>query len=404
MDLQELIGTYTQDQLEKQAQAQFQPNPGLAFGPYLIGYGADGFAYGLLALQFLQWYTMSYQTERTSIKLLVWWTFLGCTAYTALTARWMLNLFAYGFDVYVNFYNFEWISTLLFTGGLVLIPVTGFFAHRAYTLLGNPRWFGWMICPILLISFGNCLALRIKAPVIVSGPLLKDQPAFTAILVSWLSIVVITDLIVTGTICWALLKRRVTGKGFAKTDRVIKKFIVISIQAQLFPTLFSLGVMIGFLTVRRWNFTVMLMSTPKVYAIALLGILNARHYLHNDLIAQKDTQPDQTGLPQQSSSHKTTLTDRLRAQASRRTLDRFQTPNSIQAEIHVQTETIQETYRLQPFLFKKSINRTPSAIFADPEASSFEMTPEEELGEIVLGESKEQEVQTKVLDQRSRNQ
>ncbi|OCF60259.1 hypothetical protein L486_02939 [Kwoniella mangroviensis CBS 10435] len=403
--------TLYREQLELEARAQFENNQGISFGPYVFGYAADGFAFGLLALQVLQWYTMSHATERKTIRILVWWTLFISTGYTVLSARWMMNLFAFGFDVYRNFYNFSWVSTFFLLDGLIQTPITAFFAHRAHVLLGRPKWFLFTIIPSLLVTFSTCLALKIKAPPIVTDRLSERSRLFTDLLQSWLVLTVFIDLIVTGAICWSLLMRKSAVKSFETTDGWIKKSLIVFLEAQVAPTIFSACFLIAFAAIPQWNLSAFFLCvnpgtniadigehmslitlnssdrcTPKVYAVSFLAILNARHFLKRDLAPQGVFHINRPVFPRLA-SYKSAFAAKmnLQAQPPKRFPPQFRSVNGTETEIHIETETIQETYHLQPYPIKRSINRDPAyETSSEIEDLSLAQEPIEELGDILL--------------------
>ncbi|WVQ64197.1 uncharacterized protein L199_002359 [Kwoniella botswanensis] len=378
--------TLYREQLELEARAKFENNQGISFGPYVFGYAADGFAFGLLALQVLQWYTMSHATERKTIRILVWWTLFISTGYTVLSARWMINLFAFGFDVYRNFFNFSWVSTFFLLDGLIQTPITAFFAHRAHVLLGRPKWFLFTIIPSLLVTFSTCLALKIKAPPIATDRLSERSRLFTGLLLSWLVLTVFIDLIVTGAICWSLLMRKSAVKIFETTDGWIKKSLIVFLEAQVAPTIFSVCFLIAFAAIPQWNLSAFFLCTPKVYAVSFLGILNVRHFLRRDLAPQGVFYINRPVFPRLA-SYKSAFAAKmnLQAQPPKRFPAQYRSANGTETEIHVETETIQETYHLQPYPIKRSINRDPTyETSSEIEDLSLEQELVEELGDILL--------------------
>ncbi|WVW81157.1 hypothetical protein I302_103148 [Kwoniella bestiolae CBS 10118] len=346
------------EHLETEARSLYQSHQGLAFGPYVFGYAADGFAFGLLGLQVLQWYTMSYATERRMIRILVWWTFCVSTAYTILTARYMLNLFAFGFDVYRNFFNLSWVTTFFLLDAVIQTPITAFFAHRAHILLGRPRWFTMIMVPLLLLTFSTCFALKIKAPRIAIDRLSERSRLTTSLSLSWLTLTVFQDLVVSGAICWSLLCKKSLVKAFEETDGWMKKLVIVFLEAQAAPTIFVCG-----------ETSVESLSLLPMYTESLCSVF----------------QINRPKFPRLS-SYKSAFTVKIHYPNSPQPgSDRYRAANATQTEIRVETETIQETYHLQPYPVAKSVNRGRShESFSDAEVVSLGQTPVEELGDILL--------------------
>ncbi|WVQ94386.1 hypothetical protein IAU59_001465 [Kwoniella sp. CBS 9459] len=345
-------------QLEASARSLYQSNQGLAFGPYLLGYAADGFAFGLLLMQILQWFTLSWATEKMSIRILVWYILIFGTVQTALSSRWMFNLFAFGFDNYRNFFNFRWSSTFLLMTACMQTPVAALFAHRAYIFANRARWVLLTTLPLLLISLVSIIIVKAKAPVM--STFLFDPEYLTARVAAyvWLGTAIVANVIITFTIGWAMLSPRTTIQAFSESDKLSKKLIIIGLESLFAPTLFYAVFMVVFLAAPQYHISAFFMCLPKVFGISFLGSLNARHYLHRDLSSPPLNPPDRSLLP--------CLTKRFSLFALKgndhqqeHNAGLFAFPDHTQTEIHVQTETIQETYRLEPIPVKHSINRSP---------------------------------------------
>ncbi|WWD22624.1 hypothetical protein CI109_107117 [Kwoniella shandongensis] len=340
------------DQLESIGHEMFTPNQGLAFGPYILGFGVDAFTYGLLVIQFLHWFQVSSATDRRAIKALVWYILLTSTAYSILSTVYMFELFVYGYSVYRNFYDFNWITTFFIGVCLMQTPVSGFFAFRAYYLLGKSRLFAIITSTLLTISFATCIAVKVVAPKVTVSVGADSYPATFILLVVWLATIMITDVIVTLSITYALLRTRLGFRGFERTDNLIRKIVMISIEAQLIPTVFTAGFLITFAAAPNGNLPAFFICTPKIYALALMSVLNARQFLQKDLGPRPH--PQRPMYIPRISSYKSNNPQNQAAQNAAGV-----GAGQTQTEIHVQTETIQETYQLKSEPAKRSINRDP---------------------------------------------
>nr|XP_019013928.1 uncharacterized protein I206_00005 [Kwoniella pini CBS 10737]OCF52709.1 hypothetical protein I206_00005 [Kwoniella pini CBS 10737] len=336
--------------LEAKARLEYKPNQGLAFGPFLFGYAADGFAFGFLALQILQWYTLSYRTETRIVRAIVIWTLLLSTLYTALSIRYMLNLFAYGFDVYRNFYNFSWVSTFLLLSGFIQTPISCFFAHRAYIFTGRSKAFAWTTFPIIVVTLVICITLKATAPPVWTEHLLAQ---------SRLALTVVRDTIISGTITWALVSGKTDVQAFEKTDKWAKKAVIIFIEAQYAATLFALAFVISFIAIPRSNLTAFFMCTPKAYAVTVMGALNGRILFKRDLIPANAVQLKHPffGVFNSCASGISCLLPHTNKRNQNQ--NQSDSINATQTEIHVETETIQQTSQLEPLQVKQSVNRDP---------------------------------------------
>ncbi|WVR03040.1 hypothetical protein IAU60_000029 [Kwoniella sp. DSM 27419] len=330
--------------LEAAARALYEPRKSLVFGSYVLGYGAGNFAYGLLLLQVYQWLTTSWSRERISVRAIVGITFLLSTLVTALNSKNMFLLFVTGYDVYWKFLTYKTVTTDLLVASIMQLPICFFFSRRAYELSDRRQWVVWMTFPFLIMSVVSALLLKILSPEF--GFQLFD-PAYQNARRSlhvYLAAQMVAELTITCTITWALTSKRTSVEPYQPTDPLITKIMVVGLESQLVPTMFSSGFLISSFIYPEYHVSSFFMCTPVVYVVSLLGMLNARHYL------QRDLAPEPTfdfARPIVARLESAWVGDKAKNDSN----------DHIQTEIRVQTETIRETYHLEPVPFKPSINR-----------------------------------------------
>ncbi|WVQ82865.1 hypothetical protein IAT38_005000 [Cryptococcus sp. DSM 104549] len=287
--------------LEQMARVAYGTNKGYSFGPFIIGYAAVVFFYALLLTQVLKWFRRSARKDTWVIRSLVFAMWSLCTIYVILTSDYMVHQFAYGFGTYRQFYNFSWITTFLLLDMLIQTPVSAFFAVRAYRLSGKNKILGFINIVLLIVAFGSCIGLKISSPNIATEIALEEYMPTVILLIIWASTAMITDIIVTSTIICALVKANLGFTGFDRTEKLIRRVVVLSVEAQMIPTLCSAAFIVTFGVTRGGNLSAIWMCTPQIYALAFLAILNLRETLSRDITPAIHHPP--TGLSHLPSFH-----------------------------------------------------------------------------------------------------
>ncbi|WVQ72177.1 hypothetical protein IAR50_001722 [Cryptococcus sp. DSM 104548] len=268
--------------LEELGQSHYASNKNLAFIPILTGFALTCAFFGLLVLQVLFWIWRAAKRDWWVIKLVVAHVFLAAAAYMALEFVWIADNFATGFGTYYHFYKFSPVANF-FLITIMQTPVSGFFSARAYRLTRGNRVAAIVPNVLLFISFASGITLRIVAPVYATGLTWNVHPVTVSMLFVWASSAMVADLIVTFTITYALLQSKLGFTGFVRTDKLIKKVIIISVEAQLIPTLCSLAFLITFATTPGTEIAALWLFTPLMYPIAFMAVLNSRKGLARQL-------------------------------------------------------------------------------------------------------------------------
>ncbi|ODO00441.1 hypothetical protein I350_07082 [Cryptococcus amylolentus CBS 6273] len=284
-------------QLEEYGQNHYGENKERAFVPMLLGFALTCSFFGLLVLQVLFWVWRTAKRDWWVIKVVVAHVFMAATAYMALEFYWISQNFATGFGTYYRLYKFSPIANFFLITTVMQTPVSGFFSLRAYRLTRGNLYSAIIPNVLLLISFGSCIALRIVAPEYATHIAYSNHPVTLSMLLVWAVTAMIADLIVTFTITYALLQSKLGFTGFVRTDKLIKKVIIISVEAQVIPTLTSLAFLITFVTTPSTEISAFWLFSPLMYPIAFMAVLNSRKGLERQLAPRLGQVADPSQIP-----------------------------------------------------------------------------------------------------------
>ncbi|KIJ24985.1 hypothetical protein M422DRAFT_259369 [Sphaerobolus stellatus SS14] len=89
------------------------------------------------------------------------------------------------------------------------------------------------------------------------------------------------DTIITGSLCWYLYK---TPKEFARTQLLVNKLIVYTVNTSFWTTLFVVLDLIAFIVwPKNWVYVGVFLLISKLYTNSVLGILNSRQRLRDEI-------------------------------------------------------------------------------------------------------------------------
>ncbi|RSH91803.1 hypothetical protein EHS25_009173 [Saitozyma podzolica] len=291
--------------VEAQAQELLGGNPGFWLGPELIGTFVDAIFCGVMIMQFAQWVSFS-RNDRNYTKMVVYGSFTASIGGTVYSIWYAMHLFVYGFGVWANFLSTSYTAYFLIPDFLTAVLVQGFFAERAYRLTGNSKFFLAVAILLMIFCFGSSVALLVSFNVLSSA---TQIPSLRAVAYTWISAQLATDLTMTGTIMYGLIKSRT---GWSETDKLVKRLVALSMETQLPPTLLAFGLMITYTvdpTTLIDIFFIMVLS--KAYICGLLGALNSRYHLRRDADgrgSENTFKGARSGRPTQATVHVATET------------------------------------------------------------------------------------------------
>ncbi|WRT69817.1 uncharacterized protein IL334_006808 [Kwoniella shivajii] len=261
---------------ESQAKDQVMGNLGSHLSPLLLGMGVDSLLMGVAICQFTRWWNHS-KTEAGHIRFLVYLASIGGVIGTIFTWATTLHMFSYEYGNYSQFMKCDWIAWYGVIDPLTKISVQAFYAERAWRINRRNH--------VILFSIGLCLCLSVTGSVgyaFVTRTKTMDQFDTTAnvFFYLWPGACISADLIITSSIMYGLYHSR---SGLEHTNKLVKKLMRISLEAQVPPTIVALTFFLNFAASSMSSIVQFIaIIHPKVYLIGCLAILNSREDLRNN--------------------------------------------------------------------------------------------------------------------------
>ncbi|WWC65996.1 uncharacterized protein I303_108618 [Kwoniella dejecticola CBS 10117] len=262
--------------VEEIARKQVTGNLGSHLSPLLLGMGVDALLLGVAINSFCRWWTHS-KKEATHIRFLIYLASIGGVIGTIFTWATTLHMFSYSYGTYSQFTKCNWIAWYGIIDPLTKISIQAFYAERAWRI--NKRNY------LILVLIGVCLCLSVTGSVgyaFTTHTLTMDEFDTRANLFFylWPGACISADLIITSSIMYGLYHSR---SGLEHTDRLVKKLMRVSLEAQVPPTLVALLFFLQFAADSMSSIVQFIaIIHPKVYLVGCLAILNSRQDLRRD--------------------------------------------------------------------------------------------------------------------------
>ncbi|KAH7907171.1 hypothetical protein BJ138DRAFT_1093049 [Hygrophoropsis aurantiaca] len=227
--------------------------------------------YGMICMQTF-FYFQNYPDDRRGIKVLVGCIWILETAHTALSIHFIEFYLIMNFSDSTTLEYAVWsMPATYFIGFFIAYAVNLCFIWRIW-LLSKKRWIG--ICLVILATIrlgfglGNCsLSFRYSA--------WKEFRAhvFPTMVTGWV-ISAVVDTLIASSLCYYLHKRRT---GMKRTDSIINRLLLYSINTGAITSFFAILVIIMFLGLpTTLAFIGFVQVQSKFYAVSLFATLNTR--------------------------------------------------------------------------------------------------------------------------------
>ncbi|KAJ7290528.1 hypothetical protein C8J57DRAFT_1276064 [Mycena rebaudengoi] len=256
-------------------------NPGinLILGPVILGIIINTFIFGIVFMQAITYYTgSSYKKDSWVIKGLVSWSLLldmfhSCAVIFVI---WEYCIIHFGDTVFLGTTPWPYPTTPIFST-CASVPIQIFLAWRVKRLSNS-----WPIFSVLsMLSIASGIMAFISAIRAVQASNIKDFAALIPVVDTWLALSVVCDLSLT-TLLFIYLRRSRTG--FTKTDSVIMRLTIQSIETASFSTLNSVMDLITFTVLQNTNFHfIFALLSGRMYTNTLLATLNSRDKMREDM-------------------------------------------------------------------------------------------------------------------------
>lgn len=246
-------------------------------GTLLVGIFFNTYLYGIVSYQFAAYYQAKFN-DRLPVKCMVWFLFFLDTFHSiaAIYMAWVYMVTNYANPTALQYAAWPYPFTPI--GTAVAAFVTHMFLNdRIYRLTNNKVLYG-IITAMALPTFALGIACGVKAWIIF---VIADMPLISGLATAWLSMQVIVDTFITGTLSIVLWRAKT---GWPATDTVLRRLIQGAIQTGLFASIFSLGDLITFLALPTTNFYGMFaIPIGRIYSNTLLDTLLVRRKLKSQM-------------------------------------------------------------------------------------------------------------------------
>ncbi|KAH7923298.1 hypothetical protein BV22DRAFT_1093126 [Leucogyrophana mollusca] len=239
-------------------------------GP-LCGTLATMLLYGVICMQTF-YYLQNYASDRKGLKFLVWGIWILETAHTALSIHFVEYYLIMNFTDTTTLEYAVWsMGATYFIGFFIAYAVNLCFIWRIW-LLSKKRWIGISLGVLATIrlgfGLGNC-SLSFHYP---AWKVFRAH-VFPTMVVGWVLSAVV-DTLIASTLCFYLHRRRT---GMRRTDSIINRLLLYSINTGAITSFFAILVIIMFLGLPdTLAFIGFVQVQSKFYAVSLLATLNAR--------------------------------------------------------------------------------------------------------------------------------
>ncbi|OCF34423.1 hypothetical protein I317_03523 [Kwoniella heveanensis CBS 569] len=308
-----------QEQVEGLAQMALANDLGYNLGPWLLGVLSDCIFFGILAQQYISWFSYSRPNERPILSWLTHYIGINQAAWTGYIMFFGMHYFVFNFGAFRVFLDVKWASLFPTWGWSVSGPIKFFYIERTWKINGKNMILGALLCCLNLAEGGMCFFLTYKFNTLSSG---LEAAKMTTVTQVWQGLSLASDMIITTSLAFGLYKSRT---GWSQTDHMIKKLMFLTIETQMGPTVLMLAFTIQFAIAPPAALSQFFdLLIPKAYALGYLATLNSRYNLRRDMASSKGSNNDQ-------------LRSNTFALGSHR-------PQ--QATVHVDTETYSESYNM----------------------------------------------------------
>ncbi|CAA7261439.1 unnamed protein product [Cyclocybe aegerita] len=231
----------------------------VTLGPMALGIFLNTYLYGIVTYQYSAYFNTKFK-DPLWIKLTVLALFSLDTFHSAslIYMAWYYLVKSFGNFLALMDPVWPYPSTIFITVATALLTHV-FLIYRTVRLTNR-----FVYIPLLLLSFGSFgtgMGCGVRAYLWVKRE--ADMVMINSLMISWLSLELAVDVLISGTLIWALARSRT---GFQRSDTVINRLMRTSVQTGLFSGIFSMLALTFFL------------ARPETQFFALFGLPIARLY------------------------------------------------------------------------------------------------------------------------------
>ncbi|KIK02619.1 hypothetical protein K443DRAFT_677465 [Laccaria amethystina LaAM-08-1] len=243
------------------------------FGAAFIGVVVAGFLFGVSCIQ--AWYYFTHQSDRWPLKTLVATVMVTDTIHQILISH---TVYTY---IITNWGNQNFLGEVTRTlvievlfNGLTAFMVQCFLASRIWRLSNRKVW---LIAIIVLLIVGELGVILAYTIISLRFHTFAQVTRLKGLSLSYNSLAAAGDIFIAGSLCTILHRSRT---GFHRSDTVITKLIIFSVNTGLLTSVCALASLVSILA---WPTTFIYIAfffcIGRLYTNSLLATLNARKKL-----------------------------------------------------------------------------------------------------------------------------
>ncbi|KAE9390526.1 hypothetical protein BT96DRAFT_1024511 [Gymnopus androsaceus JB14] len=241
-------------------------------GPLVVAYTLNWGLFGTLSVQIYLYY-LAFPTDRTAVKCVVYTIYILEIVQTVLVSHDAFAIFGYGFGNLESLtdMHLDWLTVPVMSGVVAFIG-QAFYAYRILALSKSPFVPGF----IVLISLTSSIAALMtgvysfQAGNVIALELIPKTRIVVGI---WCGGAALGDIIIAICMTYYLSQK---DSGFADTHALVTKFIRLTIETGKQAAVALLNLVLFFACPGTGYYGALALCMPKLYANAVLTILNAR--------------------------------------------------------------------------------------------------------------------------------
>ncbi|KAG6375259.1 hypothetical protein JVT61DRAFT_3476 [Boletus reticuloceps] len=293
------------------------------FGAFLIGVVVSATLYGVTIIQTWYYYNR-YPSDPWYIKLLVAGVLVSDSCHQALITHTVYTYLVTDFETPAALANIVWSLVVeVFFNGFTALFVQSFLAMRVYRLSSKSRL---ATGSVMVLVIGEFILVTVYAIQALQFHTFIQLSSLKALSMSVNAVAAAGDVLIAIFLCTLLQKSRT---GFRRSDNMINKLIVFSINTGLLTSICAVASLIS---ITAWPNTFIYIAfyfcLGRLYCNSLLATLNARKGLRSE------SRSDEMSLSLQGVQQKT---NQIGTTSKR-------TPNNISIKIDTTHEFVRDEY------------------------------------------------------------
>lgn len=241
-------------------------------GPLLVGTLFNVCLFGVCLMQ-AHTYSLHCEHDARWIKWMVTWTVFMEAVSSSLASfisyDYAVRDFGEPDKVLIRTPEF---SAFILTIGICSTTVQCFYGWRVKRLLGR-KWLAYVIYTSAVAQMLCVTGVAAGDSIVTSFQAFQQFKPVRAVVIVWMVLAPVTDLFIAGLLVFFLRKSRT---GFRKTDSMLNKLTILTVQTGAITALDAILGLLLFLSVPDFIHLLFIFTLPSFYGVCLMSSLNAR--------------------------------------------------------------------------------------------------------------------------------